>query len=78
MKTRHGGLEFSVNISLESGSGVQGKVKVPGFWVQGLGFGVRSERQMAKDRKEDRRPGSGDEQDDIIARTLRMHRDQAE
>jgi len=36
------------------------------------------ERQMAKNRKEDRRPVSGDEQDDIIARTLRMHREQAE
>lgn len=37
-----------------------------------------SERQMAKNRKEDRRPVRGDEQDDIIARTLRMHREQAE
>jgi uncharacterized protein len=36
------------------------------------------EGQMAKNRKEERRPVSGDEQDDIIARTLRMHRDQAE
>ncbi len=35
-------------------------------------------RQMAKNGKEDRRPVSGDEQDDIIARTLRMHREQAE
>jgi small subunit ribosomal protein S1 len=36
------------------------------------------EGQMAKNRKEESRPVSGDEQDDIIARTLRMHRDQAE
>jgi small subunit ribosomal protein S1 len=36
------------------------------------------ERQMAKNRKEDSRLVSGDEQDDIIARTLRMHREQAE
>ena len=36
------------------------------------------EGQMAKNRKEDRRPVSGDEQNDIIARTLRMHREQAE
>ena len=36
------------------------------------------EGQMAKNRKEERRPVSGDEQEDIIARTLRMHRDQAE
>jgi small subunit ribosomal protein S1 len=36
------------------------------------------ERQLTKYRKEDRRQVSGDEQDDIIARTLRMHREQAE
>jgi small subunit ribosomal protein S1 len=36
------------------------------------------EGQMAKNRKEESRPVSGDEQNDIIARTLRMHREQAE
>ena len=35
-------------------------------------------QQLAQKRKEARRPVSGDEQDDIIARTLRMHQDQAE
>ncbi|NIO70363.1 MAG: S1 RNA-binding domain-containing protein, partial [Anaerolineae bacterium] len=35
-------------------------------------------QQLAQKRKEARRPVSGDEQDDIIARTLRMHRDQDE
>ena len=35
-------------------------------------------RQLAKNGKEDRRQVSGDEQDDIIARTLRIHREQAE
>ena len=35
-------------------------------------------RQLAKNRKEDSRQVSGDEQEDIIARTLRMHREQAE
>ena len=35
-------------------------------------------QQLAQKRKEARRLVSGDEQDDIIARTLRMHRDQAE
>jgi len=35
-------------------------------------------QQLAQKRKEARRPVSGDEQDDIIARTLRIHRDQAE
>jgi small subunit ribosomal protein S1 len=34
--------------------------------------------QLVKKRKEITRPVSGDEQDDIIARTLRMHREQAE
>jgi transcriptional accessory protein Tex/SPT6 len=37
-----------------------------------------SEKQSAKKRKEARQPVDGDEQDDIIARTLRMHREQAE
>jgi small subunit ribosomal protein S1 len=37
-----------------------------------------SEKQSAKKRKEARQPADGDEQDDIIARTLRMHREQAE
>jgi small subunit ribosomal protein S1 len=38
-----------------------------------------SKRQSAKKTgKEARQPVSGDEQDDIIARTLRMHREQAE
>ena len=37
-----------------------------------------SKRQLAKKRKETMRPVSGNEQDDIIARTLRMHREQAE
>jgi len=37
-----------------------------------------SERQLAEKRKEDRRQVNGYEQDDIIARTLRMHREQAE
>jgi len=35
-------------------------------------------RQSAEKRKEARRPVSENEQDDIIARTLRMHREQAE
>ena len=35
-------------------------------------------RQLAEKRKEARRPVSENEQDDIIARTLRMHREQAE
>ena len=35
-------------------------------------------RQLAKNGKGDRRQVSGDEQDDIIARTLRIHREQAE
>jgi small subunit ribosomal protein S1 len=35
-------------------------------------------QQLAQKRKEARRPVNGDEQDDIIARTLRMHQDQAE
>ena len=35
-------------------------------------------QQLAQKSKEARRPVSGDEQDDIIARTLRMHRDQDE
>jgi len=34
-------------------------------------------RQLAKKRKETMRPVSGKEQDDIITRTLRMHREQA-
>lgn len=34
-------------------------------------------RQLAKKRKEVRQSVGGDEQDDIIARTLRMHREQA-
>jgi ribosomal protein S1 len=37
-----------------------------------------SGKQSAKKRKEARQPVDGDEQDDIIARTLRMHREQAE
>jgi len=37
-----------------------------------------SEKQSAKKRKEARQPVDGDKQDDIIARTLRMHREQAE
>ena len=37
-----------------------------------------SKKQLAKKRKEARQPVDGDEQDDIIARTLRMHREQAE
>lgn len=37
-----------------------------------------SKRQLAKKRKDPMRPVSGNEQDDIIARTLRMHREQAE
>jgi small subunit ribosomal protein S1 len=36
------------------------------------------ERQLAENRKEERYQVSGDEQEDIIARTLRMHREQAE
>ena len=36
------------------------------------------ERQLAEKRQETRRPASGNEQDDIITRTLRMHREQAE
>jgi hypothetical protein len=35
-------------------------------------------RQLAENRKEERYQVSGDEQEDIIARTLRMHREQAE
>jgi small subunit ribosomal protein S1 len=35
-------------------------------------------RQSAKKRKEIRRPVSGNEQNDIIAKTLRMHREQTE
>jgi small subunit ribosomal protein S1 len=35
-----------------------------------------NEGQSAEKRKETRQPVSGDEQDDIIARTLRMHREQ--
>jgi small subunit ribosomal protein S1 len=35
-------------------------------------------RQSAEKRKETSRPVSGNEQDDIITRTLRMHREQAE
>jgi len=35
-------------------------------------------RQLAEKRKEARRPVSENEQDDIITRTLRMHREQAE
>jgi uncharacterized protein len=35
-------------------------------------------RQSAKKRKETRRPVSGNEQNDIIAETLRMHREQTE
>ena len=37
-----------------------------------------NKEQLAKKRKEVRQPVSGDEQDDIIARTLRTHREQAE
>ena len=37
-----------------------------------------SKRQSPKKRKEARQPVSGDEQDDIITRTLRIHREQAE
>jgi small subunit ribosomal protein S1 len=37
-----------------------------------------STRQLAEKRKEARRPVSESEQDDIIARTLRLHREQAE
>jgi hypothetical protein len=38
-----------------------------------------SRKPLAKEKKkETRRPVSGDEQDDIIARTLRTHREQAE
>jgi small subunit ribosomal protein S1 len=36
------------------------------------------ERQLAEKGQETRRPVSGNEQDDIITRTLRMHREQAE
>ncbi len=37
-----------------------------------------NKEQSAKKRKEVRQPVSGDEQDDIISRTLRTHREQAE
>ncbi|HID64608.1 MAG TPA: S1 RNA-binding domain-containing protein [Anaerolineae bacterium] len=37
-----------------------------------------SKRQLAKKRKEAKRPVRGNEQDDVITRTLRMHREQAE
>jgi transcriptional accessory protein Tex/SPT6 len=37
-----------------------------------------NERQLAENSQEPRRSGSGNEQDDIITRTLRMHREQAE
>jgi transcriptional accessory protein Tex/SPT6 len=36
------------------------------------------ERLLAENSQETGRPGSGNEQDDIITRTLRMHREQAE
>jgi predicted RNA-binding protein with RPS1 domain len=36
------------------------------------------ERQLVEKSQETRRPVSGNEQDDIITRTLRMHREQAE
>jgi small subunit ribosomal protein S1 len=37
-----------------------------------------NERQLAEKSQETRRPVSGNEQDDILTRTLRMHREQAE
>ncbi|MFB0536651.1 MAG: S1 RNA-binding domain-containing protein [Anaerolineae bacterium] len=46
---------------------------------QAMAARQESKRQSAKKQgKEARQPVSGDEQDDIIARTLRMHREQAE
>jgi len=46
---------------------------------QAMAARQESKRQSAKKKgKEARQPVSGDEQDDIIARTLRMHREQAE
>jgi len=38
----------------------------------------KGKSQLAEKRKETMRPVSGNEQDDIITRTLRMHREQAE
>jgi small subunit ribosomal protein S1 len=37
-----------------------------------------NERQLAEKSQDTRRPVSGNEQDDILTRTLRMHREQAE
>jgi small subunit ribosomal protein S1 len=46
---------------------------------QAMAARQESKRQSAKQKgKEARQPVSGDEQDDIIARTLRMHREQAD